>query len=122
MTTVLLIDDDSDVRHVLGRVLRSAGYEVVDAADGKQGLEAFGRHTPDLVITDIIMPNREGLETIASIREMSDVPIIAISGTAVTKNYDPLGDAKLFGANVAMGKPFGGDALLAAVRSLLAAK
>lgn len=120
MATVLLIDDDAHIRAFVERLLRSAGYEVISAGDGKAGLEALRLHNPDLVITDIIMPKQEGIETITRIREASQVPIIAISGSIVTENFDPLRDAGALGADVTIAKPFRGADLLAAVAKLLA--
>ena len=119
MATILLIDDDAEVRRTIGRMLLSAGYDVVEAADGKSGLNAIRIQAPDLVITDILMPGQEGIETIARIREFLDVPIIAISGTRVSDEFDPLRDATLLGAQLAIAKPFDAKELIAAVKHLL---
>lgn len=105
MATVLVIDDDESVRRIVGRMLVTAGYEVFEARDGIAGMEALRRHSPDLVITDIVMPDQEGIETFARIREVSDVPVIAISGSVVSDDFDPLRDARMLGANVTLSKP-----------------
>lgn len=119
MARILLIDDDASVRRTVGRLLREAGHTVAEAADGKSGVEALQANGPDLVITDIVMPDQEGIETIRCIREASDVPVIAISGSHAANDYDVLRDAKLFGANVSIAKPFRSAELLAAIDGLL---
>jgi DNA-binding response OmpR family regulator len=81
MKRILLIDDDHDVRIFLAAALRSAGFEVATAADGKHGVALFRRKPYDLLITDLIMPAPNGFETIKSIRLLKpDIKIIAISG------------------------------------------
>ena len=81
MKRILVIDDDIQVRQMLRQTLQRAGYEVVEAPDGKQGLSLFRQSPTDLVITDIIMPEKEGVETIMELkRDFPDVKIIAISG------------------------------------------
>ena len=122
MATLLVIDDDVDVRRTIARILRNAGYDIVEAGDGASGMAALQRDHPDLVITDIIMPDQEGIETIVRIRELSQVPIIAISGALVTGEFNALRDAMLIGADATLGKPFRADELLAQVRKLLPAE
>ena len=83
MTTksIVLIDDEMLVRVTLSRILTRAGYTVVEATNGEQGLEAVARSTPDLVICDILMPTKEGIETIRELhRTRPMLPIVAISG------------------------------------------
>jgi DNA-binding response OmpR family regulator len=117
---ILVIDDDSAVRDTLRRVLESAGFRVRVAADGEQGLEAFRHETAALVITDIIMPEKEGMATIMDLRAMApSLPILAISGGGRVGNADFLNMAKRLGATEILGKPFDGDALVARVRQLL---
>jgi CheY-like chemotaxis protein len=119
MATVLLIDDDELLRRAVVRMRRSGGHVVVEAANGRDGVRAVRRGPPDLVITDIIMPEQEGIETIAQIRELSPLPIIAMSGTQRSAQFDPLGDAGLLGADVVITKPFTSEVLLAHVETLL---
>src|SRR5688500_15549643 len=97
MARVLVIDDDSLVRNAVSRMLRSVGHETVEVEHGQAGMEILRRDPPDLVITDIIMPEQEGIETIAAIREISGLPIIAMSGSQKEGDFDPLGDAELMG-------------------------
>jgi CheY-like chemotaxis protein len=118
---ILLIDDDALVRQSLTIVLEYAGYEVRCAADGRQGLAAFRERRPDLVISDIVMPEKEGIETIMELRMLSrDCPIIAISGGGRFGRADFLTVAKALGANATLSKPFEAEDLLRMVASHLA--
>ena len=71
MAKILIIDDDAQIRRMLERALTGVGYEVVEAKDGDDGLKAFAKHRPELVVTDIVMPDREGLETIRELRRLA---------------------------------------------------
>jgi DNA-binding response OmpR family regulator len=118
--SILIIDDDAYSRATLQLVLEDEGFAVVCAEDGAIGLRAFSVKQPDLVITDIIMPEREGLETIREIRKIAPlVPIIAISGGGRLKATDLLALAGNLGADVVLTKPFDADELLGAVRNRL---
>lgn len=119
MATVLLIDDDPAVRRMVGRMLRSAGHDVVEAADGRAGLAALQARSPDIVVTDVMMPDTEGIETIRRIRETSELPVVAMSGALKSGDQDVLLDAKLLGADFAIAKPFRREELLAAINNLL---
>ena len=119
MPRILVIDDDQPLRETLARVLAGAGYETDQAADGNAGLAACARHRPDLVITDIIMPDREGIETILELRRRSpDLPVIAMSGGSVG-HRDYLTAATQLGAVRGLAKPFLPQDLLDAVRDVL---
>jgi DNA-binding response OmpR family regulator len=120
---VLVIDDDRIVRDALRQVLQKAGYGVTCAADGVAGLAAFRAHRPDLIITDIIMPEKEGIETIIEVRaEAPDLPILAISGGARVGNADFLQIARRLGATDILPKPFEPKELLAKVEACLRAE
>ena len=120
MARILLIDDDETVRYALKQVLERAGYQVEEASDGQVGVEKFEVHKPDLVITDIIMPNQEGIETIIKLRRLApEVVIIAMSGGGRTGNRDFLSMAEKLGAAKVMAKPFRQKELVEAVASLL---
>ena len=120
MRRILVIDDDNAVRLTAQMILEDAGYEVICAVDGEQGLRVFERASPHLVITDIIMPNKEGIETIMQIRSSdSKTPILAISGGGRIGNADFLKMAQQLGANEILAKPFKPQELTAAVRRLL---
>jgi CheY-like chemotaxis protein len=104
---ILVIDDDALVRQTLTLVLESEGYEVRSAPEGRQGLQAFRKRRPDLVISDIIMPDMEGIQTIMELRILSrDCPIIAISGGGRLGKVDFLEAAKQLGATASLRKPF----------------
>ncbi|MCC6913947.1 MAG: response regulator [Rhodospirillaceae bacterium] len=120
MAKILLIEDDALLAGVMEAVLRKAGYTVVTIPNGGSALAKLEGENPDLVITDLIMPEKEGIETIRAIREKDEhVPIVAYSGGGVMKNYDFLKMAVKLGANDALCKPFANEELLAAVKRLL---
>jgi CheY-like chemotaxis protein len=105
--TILVIDDDGLVRETIVRILERKGYRTLAAPDGLRGLRLFRKERPDLVITDIIMPEKEGLATIREIRsECPDMPILAISGGGRIANLDYLAIAGLLGAYAILPKPF----------------
>ncbi len=121
MATVLVIEDDTMVRETIQALLESDGYEVALAGDGDVGLAMFARQRPDLVVTDIIMPVKEGIETIRALRRLdADVPILAVSGGGRMRNLDFLAVARSFGANATLAKPFEADEFLKTVAGLLA--
>ena len=110
---ILVIDDDHMVRYTLSKILRNSGYEVVTAADGERGMTAFHAEKPDVVITDLIMPEQEGIETILQIkRARPEVRIIAISGGGRIANTDVLQAARGLGADEILAKPFEAEELL----------
>ena len=117
---VLLIEDNDLARRAIRVTLERAGCAVTCAEDGRRGLAAFQKSRPDLVITDIIMPEKEGFETIRAMRSVwPDGPIIAISGGGRIGDADLLQMARLLGADAALQKPFEGDELLALMRACL---
>ena len=119
--TVLVIDDDPDIRHSLESLLESYGFQVALARNGAQGLAAFRRIEPDLVLTDIVMPVQDGIETILTMRrERPDARIIAMSGRGAVGNADYVDIAARLGADAAIPKPFEGSKLIAAVQALMA--
>lgn len=120
MSRILVIDDDPMVRDTLRLILTAAGHQFALAFDGKAGLKAFGQLNPDLVITDILMPEKEGIETIGELRQMAaQVPIIAVSGGGRVGNMDFLAAAQHFGADRSFSKPFEPEHILDAVSELL---
>jgi DNA-binding response OmpR family regulator len=117
---ILVIDDDEVVRHSLTLILEDGRYEVMTAEDGLRGMALFRRERPDLVITDIIMPEQEGIQTISEMRkERSDTKIIAISGSGRLGDADFLAMARQLGAADIVAKPFDPDDLLSRVRRCL---
>ncbi len=116
---VLIIDDTPDVRHMLTETVRNAGYIVHAVADGKRALAAFEQIAPDIVISDIIMPEGEGLETIQALhRQRPEMPIIAISGGGLVGPDSYLRCARHMGADRAFTKPLDTPMLLEAIREL----
>ncbi len=105
--SVLLIDDDVEMLRQLSAAFSAAGYEVDLAADGKIGMARFIASPADLVVTDIIMPEREGIETIVALKKANaSVKIIAISGGYRVSPADFLELASHVGADAVLGKPF----------------
>ncbi len=123
MARILVVDDDAAVRFALYRLLEQQGYEVVTAADGREGLQCVTEHSPDVVLVDIFMPEQDGIETIRQMRRaFPHLPIIALSGgNRVYRADEVLAIARDFGARYAFRKPVAPDALLAAVQALLTA-
>ena len=120
MPNILIVDDDSLMRNALHKTLVRAGYEVEDASGGTAALHAYRRQPRDLVITDIVMANGEGLDTIRALRKLdADVKIIAISGGGAGQPDDYLNLAAKFGAARVLAKPFSGPEVLALVAAVL---
>jgi len=122
MKKILVIEDNLIVRNTVTRILQTAGYTVVTANDGLQGFEMFRKEQPDLVISDIIMPQQEGIGTIRQIlAERPGTKIIAISGGGRIGNTDFLQIARKMGAVDALQKPFDPDDLLGRIDDCLKA-
>jgi CheY-like chemotaxis protein len=120
MAHILVIDDVPEVRWFLRLILGQAGHEVEEAADGAQGLQAYQRRPADLVLCDLFMPEKEGLETIRELRARDPgAKIIAMSGGTPKTPGDFLPLAKQFGAVATLHKPFDSQQLLAAVAEVL---
>jgi DNA-binding NtrC family response regulator len=117
---ILIIDDDRQMRRLLTRILNAAGHAVREAEDGRGGIDSFRRQRPALVISDIVMPDIEGIETIRTLREEAPaMPIIAISGGSGDSLY--LRAATGLGATASLDKPFAAEVMTALVAKLLAA-
>ncbi len=120
MSLILVIDDDTNFRSMLKAMLEREEYEVKEACNGKDGINLFKKTLPDLTITDIVMPEKEGIETIRELRQHApDAKIIAISGGGQLEAQDYLFLAKKFGAACTLAKPFKREVLLAEVNNLL---
>ena len=119
--SILVIDDEQLIRLQIRSALEFEGFTVHEAADGNEGLTRIALDRPDVVITDILMPDKEGIETILELRRLyPKIRIIAISGGGRTGNKDFLRTAKHLGADRTLAKPFGLAELLRMVRELLA--
>ncbi|HZM87254.1 MAG TPA: response regulator transcription factor [Blastocatellia bacterium] len=113
---ILIVDDEPQITRVLRRSLTSHGYDVRSAADGESALETFGDFSPNLVITDLSMPNLDGIELCRRLRELSPVPIVVLSVKGEERTKVEALDA---GADDYVTKPFGIDELLARIRAAL---
>ena len=122
MAVIMVIDDEEMVRTTLRDTLELDGHEVVEASDGQKGLDMFAVTPANLVITDIMMPEKAGIETVVELsQQFPATKIIVISGGGVSKNLEFLKIAKTLGADRVIPKPFTPDRLLTTVRELLAA-
>ena len=116
---ILLIDDEEPFRSVLRQVLLNAGYDVVEASNGAEGIKHFHEKPADLIITDIIMPEKEGIETIIELKKAyPDVKLVAMSGGGWYGTDIDFDMAKKLGAHT-LNKPFALQELLDVIRELL---
>jgi DNA-binding response OmpR family regulator len=123
MKRILVIEDEDGLRSIVRMSLEKMGYAVTEARDGKEAIALFRDNPADLVLTDLMMPEKEGLETIRELRRSDpDLKIIAMSGGGRTGARDNLKIAKLFGATSVFSKPFSFEELGKAVSDLLAPK
>jgi YesN/AraC family two-component response regulator len=119
---ILVVDDEPMVREGLKLALEMEGYAAITASDGNEALKLVERNKPNLIITDIIMPDRDGIEVICSVRKKNpDIKIIAISGGGRISASDHLRAASQLGANAILAKPFTTDQLLNEIRKIFAA-
>ena len=115
---ILVIEDDEGMRLVVRRMLESAGHEVAEAENGSAGMRLFEQGGYDAVVTDLIMPEKEGIETIVTIRQSDKaVRVVAMSGGAQVGQGDYLKMAAGLGANATLNKPFTKQDLLRALAS-----
>ena len=120
MANILIIDDDQSVRSMLRQTLSHFGHVVIEACNGNEGLALFAQIDPDLVITDIVIPEKEGLEVLMALRtKQPPVRIIAISGGGRQNSANYLRIAKLMGATKVLAKPFSNTVLMTAIDELL---
>ena len=120
MERILVIDDDIQVLNVLHFALVHEGYDVLKASNGKEGIKLYREDPVDLIITDLIMPEKEGIETIRELTsEFPNVKIIAISGGGRIGPADYLNMAKVLGAKRTLAKPIERDELVKTVKEVL---
>jgi DNA-binding NtrC family response regulator len=121
MADILVIDDDDDLRDTLRAILERGGYTVQEARHGQEGLAWCQAHAMALVITDLLMPEQEGMETIRQLRALDPAPtIIAMSGGGLFEGLDLLHIATVLGAARTLQKPIRARELRMAVQDLLA--
>jgi len=114
---ILVVDDDAALVRLFDQILTGKGYEVLEASNGQEALRLFFAQKPDLVLLDIVMPEMDGWQTCSRIRELSDVPIIMLTGQQ--KNEDDVVRGLDYGADDYLLKPVGSKELLARVRAIL---
>lgn len=120
---VLIIDDDKFIRELARYALERSGFEVVEASDGEAGIQSHLETPADIIVTDILMPAKEGIETILQFRrDDPNIRIIAISGGVQSGTVDFLSIARKLGADMVLPKPFKPSALVRMVRELLSAE
>ena len=120
MSRILIIDDDSGLRRALRRTLEAVGHEVVEADSSQRGLESYRASQPDLVLTDVYMPEGDGLEgTIRMLSEFPDARVIVMSGGGWARTEAILSDAEKLGAIGTISKPFTIEEVVEAVRRAL---
>lgn len=123
MARIVLIDDDMVFCTLMASALRQNGHEVKIATDGRAGVEQVQHIQPDLVVTDLLMPEQEGMETVRKVRRIQPtVPILTISGGFAGAEVDYLELSRLLGADASLKKPFLPSDFLATVNQLLASR
>lgn len=120
MQRILIIDDEEAARDILRMILENEGYQVVEASNGQEGVELFRRQPFDLVVTDLVMPVKDGLKTIIELRQTDPViPVIAISGGGAIDKERYLSIAGYIDGVMTLSKPYTRQGLLEAVACLL---
>jgi len=120
MARILIIDDESQIRSMLRLMLERVGYEIAEAPDGIEGIRQYRENPADLIITDLIMPNKDGIGMIIDLKkEFPKVKIIAMSGGGVNRPEGYLDGAKKLGATRTLTKPIDREEMLKAVKDTL---
>ena len=120
MARILIIDDESQIRSMLRLMLERVGYEIAEAPDGIEGIRRYRENPADLIITDLIMPNKDGIGMIIDLKkEFPKVKIIAMSGGGVNRPEGYLDGAKKLGATRTLTKPIDREEMLKAVKETL---
>ena len=120
MKHILIIDDEAPIRLMLRKLLEFEGYDVTEAADGVQAIQCYNEKQPDLIITDLIMPEKEGLETMAELlKKNPEIKIIAMSGGGRSRPGGYLHTAKLLGAIETFEKPIRKNDLITAIKKVI---
>ncbi|MBU0469136.1 MAG: response regulator [Candidatus Omnitrophica bacterium] len=120
MIKILLIEDNEVMRETLKELLERNSYEVLAASDGEEGTKLYNKFLPDLVITDLIMPNKGGLRTIVDLKQQTpSLKIIAISGGGTLEAEQYLNASKFLKADKTLKKPFSNEQLLERIKELI---
>ena len=120
MSSILIIDDEATLREALSLTLKEVGYSVLEARNGREGLELLRNEPADLVLLDVFMPEKDGLETLREIRRLQPTPrVIVMSGGGSNHSLDILQVASFLGARRTLAKPFELQELMSVVRAEL---
>lgn len=120
MTRILVVDDHPHIRTLVREILEEAGHDVIEAENGRDGMRCFCAQPFPLVICDIMMPDQDGIEVVAAIRQGGHTSkVLAISGGGQSGRLDYLKFAEQLGADASLSKPFEPDALIGEVNRLL---
>ena len=123
MALIMSVDDDPHIQLALRQIVESVGHRVVEASNGQEAIELFEEFHPELVITDVFMPQTDGIETIRAIRQIQpEARIIVISGGYFGSGWNYLDSVVVLGANLALQKPFTCSQLLSAIDRLVGAR
>ena len=120
MISILIVDDDSQIRLALKRLLQNEGYEIFEAGNGIEAIKEFKKSRADIIITDIVMPDKEGMETIMELKQMEpEIRIIAISGGGYSGRASTyLATAEKLGAECTIKKPLNKETLLECIKKI----
>jgi len=120
MESILIIDDEPQIRSMIRLILERSGYTVIEASDGIEGIRRFREKPADLIITDLIMPNKDGIGMIIELKkEFPDIKIVAMSGGGLNRPEGYLRGAQKLGAACTLSKPINRQELLRVVRDTL---
>jgi DNA-binding response OmpR family regulator len=120
MPRILVIDDEQLLRSTVVMILTRAGFTVAEASDGQAGIAMFHKNPPDIVLTDIFMPNRDGIEIIKELKHSSPLTkIIAMTGGGKLRMMEIASAAQVLGADYVLDKPFDSESLLTAINAVL---
>ncbi|ETR71127.1 MAG: response regulator receiver protein [Candidatus Magnetoglobus multicellularis str. Araruama] len=120
MPTIVIADDDNHLRSMLKQIIETEDYNVIEAMNGQQAIDFVKKHPVDLVITDLIMPTKEGIETINELKHLNpDLPIFAMSGGSLTNAKVNLKIALNLGVSKTFLKPFDVNEMLEAIKAIV---
>jgi DNA-binding NtrC family response regulator len=120
MTTVLIVDDDDNLRYALSKLLRKAGYLVLEAHNGRVASKLLRKAMPDVLVTDIVMPEQDGMGLLNTARELNpSIPVLVMTGGGNIVGLDYMSLAQTMGANATLCKPFDNDEVLSVVANLV---
>ena len=121
MKSILIVDDEAGIRKVMKAILENEGFSVLEAAGGNEAIRQYGKYSPDLVVTDLLMPGKDGIETLFELRQINcNVRVIALSGGGRICSESYLNYAMKLGATAAIEKPFTSVEFMAVINRAMA--